>query len=165
MQYFGKLTGKVAGLIVGLSLLSGCAEHQTGYSYGMEEAGREQTVRYGAITRIDMVKIGGSKSGLGALSGAAVGGVAGSSIGQGNGSALGAIGGAIVGGLAGDAVEGSTTSAEGVNLFIKLCSGKVVSIIQPLDAKNPLRVRDSVVLLSNGRTTRVTYDPDKTCSD
>ena len=165
MQYFGKLAGKLAGLLVGLSLLSGCAEQLTGYSYNMGEAGREQTVRYGIITRIDIVRIEGSQSGLGALSGAVAGGAVGSTIGKGNGSTLATIGGAIVGGLAGDAVEKSTTFSQGVNLFIKLCSGRNISIIQALDAANPLREGDSVLVLSNGRTTRVIYDSDKTCFD
>jgi len=150
-------------LVSGLLLLSGCSNQLTGYNYSAGDARQVQTVRYGHVTQIQMVKIDGSESGVGALGGAAVGGIAGSAIGGGRGSLLGAVGGALAGGLAGNAIEGATTSKQGVNLFIRLCSGRTISVVQQLDKQNPIRIGDPVSVLSGGRNTRVTYDPNAQC--
>ncbi len=148
-----------------LLLLGGCANELTGYNYSASDARSVQTVSYGTITDIQMVKIDGSKSGLGLLGGAATGGVAGSSIGKGRGSLLGAIGGAIIGGIAGEAVEGAATKKQGINMFIRLCSGKTISVVQELDKNNPIREGDPVAITQNRETVRVTYDPKAFCAD
>ena len=155
--------GKTLMLGIGILLLSGCANQLTGYDYSAGDTRRVQTVEYGHISQIEMVKINGSNNGVGSLGGAAAGGIAGSSIGGGKGSLLGAVGGAIIGGIAGNAIEGATTSKQGVNLFVRLCSGRTISIVQQLDTNNPLRVGDPVTVLSGGNATRVTYDPNGTC--
>lgn len=156
---------KAVLLSAGMLLLSGCANEMTGYNYSASGTRQVQTVDYGQVTQIQMVKIDGSKSGVGALGGAAAGGIAGSSIGGGTGSMLGAVGGALIGGIAGSAIEGATTSAQGVNLFVRLCSGRTISVVQQLDKNNPIRIGDPVSVLSSGNMTRVTYDPNSQCSN
>lgn len=150
-------------VLTGFLFLVGCTNQLTGYNYSASDTRRAQRVEYGRITEIQMVKIDGSQSGVGTLGGAAIGGIAGSAIGGGRGSLLGAVGGAIAGGVAGNAIEGAATSKQGVNLFIRLCSGKTISVVQEQDKNNPIRVGDSVSVISGGGSTRVTYDPQARC--
>ena len=71
-------------------------------------------VQSGYVESVRAVQIEGTKTGIGAASGAALGGVAGSAIGHSTRShALGAIGGVVLGGLGGAAVEEATTQRAG----------------------------------------------------
>jgi outer membrane lipoprotein SlyB len=60
--------------------LTGCASDLSGESYSRSEARTVQRVEYGIIDQLRPVKIEGTKTPIGAGAGAAVGGIAGSSI-------------------------------------------------------------------------------------
>ncbi len=89
----------VASLAAPVFLLAGCANKSASssvYSYG--QAQREQIVRLGTVVSVRAVTIQEDQnSGVGTVGGAALGGVAASSIGGGRGSILASIGGAILG--------------------------------------------------------------------
>src|SRR5678815_5694589 len=86
-------------------VLAGCVSQKTGDVYTRDEALREQSVLRATVESVRPVKIEGTRSGVGAVAGGAVGGVAGSTVGTGKTSSVAAVAGALGGGLAGQALE------------------------------------------------------------
>jgi len=140
----------------GILALTGCAvqPHSANVYRGSQTMG-EQSVRMGVVESIRNVMIDNGQSGVGTLGGAALGGLAGNTIGRGNGSVAGAIGGAIAGGLIGQQVEKNMSTKPGLEITVKLDDGNLTAITQ--DADEQFNVGDRVRLLSSGRTTRVTH--------
>lgn len=155
MEFFMK---KIAILFVAASatvLLTGCPAGLGSKDYSREQARTAQDVQMGVVESVRVVKIEGTKSGVGTVAGAAVGGVAGSTVGSGKGSWVGAGVGAVLGGLGGSAAEEAATRQEGVEITVKLDSGRMIAITQAPDEE--FRVGDRVRVLSGGGTTRVTH--------
>lgn len=113
----------------------GCAPSMSGSSYSRYEAREAQEVRMGYVESVRNVTIEGTRSGVGTLSGAALGGLAGSNVGGGRGriAIAGAIGGAVVGGVVGSAVEEGVTRQPGLEITVRLDSGRMVSVTQAAD--------------------------------
>ncbi|NWG39714.1 MAG: glycine zipper 2TM domain-containing protein, partial [Hydrogenophilaceae bacterium] len=107
------------------------------------------------VESVRKVKIEGTKSPVGAGAGAVVGGVAGSTVGSGKGSTIGAAVGAVLGGLGGAAAEEAITRQEGIEITVKLDSGRLLAVTQAAD--EAFRVGDRVRVLTGGGTTRVTH--------
>lgn len=152
----GKLLASL--LLLGSLALGGCAI--PGLGSGDYERGQtrgEQTVRTGVVDSVRGVRIDGTRSGVGAIGGAAIGGVAGSSIGRGNGSTLAAIAGAIAGGVAGQAAEQNVTKKQGVEITVLLDGGKMIAVTQEVETDQIFKPGDRVRVLSGGGTTRVTH--------
>ena len=146
----------LAGAIAGVLILSGCAvQPNSANVYQSRQTMGEQSVRMGVVESLRNVLIDKGQSGVGTLGGAALGGLAGSTIGRGNGSIAGAIGGAIAGGLIGQNVEQNMNNKPGLEITVKLDNGNLTAITQ--DADEQFYVGERVRLLSNGRTTRVTH--------
>jgi outer membrane lipoprotein SlyB len=101
------------------AVLAGCAASQSGSAYSRAE------------TR--QVQIEGTKTPVGTVAGAAVGGIAGSSVGGGKGQAVGAVLGAVGGGLAGAAVEEGVTRKTGLEITVRLDSGRMIAVTQVAD--------------------------------
>lgn len=145
----------VIGISLSLLTVAGCANQSASssvYTYG--QAQREQIVRYGTVVSVRPVTIQTDKSsGVGALGGAALGGVAGSSIGGGNGQILAAIGGALLGGLAGNAVENQVGRTQGLEITVRLDNGETRVIAQAADVA--LSSGQRVQVVSGGGPTRV----------
>ncbi len=150
------LSTTLTSLLAAGLVLSGCAvqPHSANVYSGRQTMG-EQSVRMGVVESIRNVVIDNGQSGVGTLGGAALGGLAGSQVGQGNGSIAAAIGGAIAGGLIGQHIEQSANSRPGLEITVKLDNGNLTAITQ--DADEQFNIGDRVRLLSNGRTTRVTH--------
>ena len=92
-------------LVTLLVFQNNCSLH-SGSIYEREEMGQPQSYSKGVIVSVRSVSIKGSQSGVGVVSGAVTGGLAGSKVsGDQTKSAIGAIGGAIVGGLVGAKAE------------------------------------------------------------
>jgi outer membrane lipoprotein SlyB len=115
------------------ALLAGCASSRSGEVYSRDQARRAQTVQLGTVEFVKGVKIEGTKSGLGTTAGGIAGGVAGSTIGGGSGRTLAALGGAIVGAVAGTAGEEALTRRDGLEITVKLDSGRVLAVVQEAD--------------------------------
>ena len=137
-----------------VTVLAGCAPGLGSGSYTREQARREQTVRMGYVESVREVKIEGTRSGVGAATGAVAGGIGGSTIGHGRGSAVAAVAGAVVGGIAGQAAEQGITAKRGVEVTVKLDNGSMVAITQ--EADETFRPGERVRILSDGATSRVT---------
>lgn len=136
-------------------LLVGCASGVGSKDYSREQARSAHEVQMGVVESVRSVNIEGTKSVVGTGAGAIVGGVAGSKIGGGRGSIIGATAGAVLGGLGGAAAEEAITRQEGLEITVKLDSGRMIAVTQAAD--EDFRVGDRVRLLTGGGATRVTH--------
>lgn len=135
--------------------LAGCASGLGGGTYERGEARRAMTVQYGSVEAVRMVQLEGTKSPVGTVAGAAVGGIAGSGIGGGRGQAVATVLGAVVGGMAGSAIEEGVTRERGVEVTVRLDSGHLLAVVQG-DEGEGFRPGERVRVLRDGGTTRVT---------
>ncbi len=133
--------------------LAGCATSKSGDVYSREEALREQTVRLATVESVRPVTIQGTRSGIGAASGAVVGGVAGTGVGHGKGSTIAGVLGAVGGGVAGQAIEEGTTRKNGVEITVRLDNGELRAIVQ--EEADKFVAGQRVRLLTSGGVTRV----------
>lgn len=133
--------------------LAGCATSKSGDVYSRDEALREQTVRLATVESVRPVTIQGTRSGIGAASGAVVGGVAGSGVGHGRGSTIAGVLGAVGGGVAGQAIEEGTTRKNGVEITVRLDNGELRAIVQ--EETDKFVPGQRVRLLTSGGVTRV----------
>lgn len=148
--------GMVLSILLAIATVAGCATSGLGggdYSRGQTRG--EQSVRLGVVEQVRKVKIDGTRTGTGAAAGAVLGGVGGSAAGGGRGQVVTTIAGAIVGGIVGQAAENAGTSKDGVEVTIKLESGKLIAITQEADEQ--FNVGDRVRVLSGGGVTRVSH--------
>ena len=135
--------------------LTGCISGLQGSTYSRSEARQVQEVEFGTVLSTKPVVIEGKQSGAGQLPGAIIGGVVGSSVGEGKGqqifTILGAVGGAVVGSM----IEEQATRSQGLELTIKMDSGKTLSIVQEVDNVNVFREGQRVRVLTQGALARV----------
>jgi outer membrane lipoprotein SlyB len=137
-------------------VLAGCAyPPQSASVYHYYQTQNEQTVRTGTVESIRNVTIVYPESGVGPVSGAALGGLAGSTAGSGTGQAAAVVLGALAGGLIGQRVEQGANTKPGFEITVHLDSGELLAITQANDEL--FQPGERVRLLSNGATTRVTH--------
>lgn len=145
--------------LLGIALLSlflgACASSNSGGVYTRDEARKVQTVRMGVVESVRAVKLEGTKTPIGTAAGAAVGGVAGNSIGKGDDNIIGAVIGAVVGGLAGSAIEEGMTRKDALEITVKLDNGTLIAIVQEADEQ--FNAGDKVRLIESGGTSRVSH--------
>ncbi len=147
----GLLVGSVLGVT---TLLGGCLKELTGSNYDRYEARTMQTIQFGEIVEIEMVKLDGTESGVGSLAGAATGGIAASNIGGGRGQGLAMIAGAVAGGVLGNYAERKSTETNALNFTVRLDNGSFISVVQQPEG-NSLLVGDRVKVMTQGRTSRI----------
>jgi len=147
-------TFAVALLAASSLLLAGCPAGLGSKDYSRSQARTVQEVQMGIVESVREVTLEGTKTPIGAGAGAVVGGVAGSTVGGGRGSVVGATVGAVLGGLGGAAAEEAVTRQKGVEITVKLDSGRMIAITQAADQE--FRVGDRVRVLTGGGVTRVT---------
>jgi outer membrane lipoprotein SlyB len=92
---------------------------------------------------------------VGTVAGGAVGGVAGSEVGGGKGAAVGAVLGAVAGGMAGAAAEELITRKPGIEVVVRLDSGRTIAVVQE-DTGEAFARGDRVRVLESGGQARVT---------
>jgi outer membrane lipoprotein SlyB len=148
-------TTLIATALLASAVLAGCASPGLGGgNYTRSQTRGEMNVRLGTVETVRDVVIDASNSGTGTLAGAALGGVAGSTLGRGDrASAAGAIAGAVIGGIVGSGVEKSSNDRKGIEVTVKLEGGKLVAITQEKDEE--FKVGDRVRILSGQGVTRV----------
>ncbi|MCK9533868.1 MAG: hypothetical protein M0Q98_04145 [Pseudomonas sp.] len=136
-------------------LLSGCASSLTGDTYSRADARQVQTIRMGTIESLRPVRIEGTKTPIGAGTGAVVGGIAGSTVGGGRGSAVAAVIGAVAGGLAGAATEEGITRTQGVEITVREDDGALRAYVQAVDPNQVFRVGQRVRITNVNGQSRV----------
>jgi len=133
--------------------LGACAPTNTNSTYTSADIGRTAQISYGVIVSMRPVTVQAQNTGVGALGGAAVGGVAGSFIGRNNVGAniLGAVGGALIGGLAGNAIENSAGRGQAIEFIIQEDGApQPISVVQTNE--DDFRPGERVVLTRGART-------------
>lgn len=145
----------VTGVVVTSVMLGGCASPGLGGgNYTRAQVRGEQTVRLGVVENVRDVVIDARDTGTGTMAGAAIGGLAGSTVGGGyKANAAGAIAGAVIGGIVGSSVEKNANDRRGVEVTVRLEGGKLIAITQEKDEE--FRVGDRVRILSGQGATRV----------
>jgi outer membrane lipoprotein SlyB len=137
-----------------LGLLAGCATSDSAAVYSKGQMRQAQNVEVGTVVSVQNVKMEGKNNELLTLGGAALGGLAGSKVGQGNGAIAGAIVGALAGGFGTEAVQRGAGSKAALEVTVKLDrTGRMVSIVQ--DADIPLATGQRVRVLTGGGNDRV----------
>jgi outer membrane lipoprotein SlyB len=137
------------------ALLAGCASGLGSGDYERREARRVQEVRMGVVESVRAVKLEGTDSGVGTVAGGVVGGVAGSNVGGGKGAAIGAVLGAVAGGIAGKATEEVATRKPGIEITVRLDSGRTIAVVQE-DTGEAFNRGDRVRMLESGGQARIT---------
>lgn len=152
-----QLIRTAVGMLLMALVLSGCASSLSGGAYSRSQARGAQDVQLGTVQAAREVLIEGTKSGVGTISGGALGGIAGSSIGGGSRArAAAAIGGALLGGLLGAATEEGITRQRGVEVTVRLDSGRTLAVTQGADEVFSPGERVRVLTAYDG-TTRVAH--------
>lgn len=150
------MKSKIILLFVSLGLtilLSGCASSLSGSVYSRSDARKVQNVQVGTVESVKPVKIEGTKSGIGTAAGGVAGGVLGSTVGEGSGSKIGAVVGALGGAAAGSAIEEGVTRKDGIEIIVKLDSGKTIAVVQAADVT--FSKGEKVNLIKRNSTIRV----------
>lgn len=140
--------------------LLGCANQtQTGNAYTASQSRQAQTIQRGKVISVKDVEVTPQQTGIGALAGGALGGVAGSNNGRAgsNQSAASSIVGMVIGGVAGSMIDKKINTLKGQEISILLTSGTEIAIVQEIDEKEgPYIVGEQVRVLTNpGGTSRV----------
>lgn len=138
----------IAALTLVCLAAAGCQSSLSGDTYSRDQARREMSVRLGTVEAVREVTIEGTKSNIGTATGAAVGGLAG-----GRGSTAGAIAGAVVGGVAGALIEEGATRRSGLEITVRLDTGRVIAIVQ--EGGEKFAVGERVRLVGASTNTRV----------
>jgi outer membrane lipoprotein SlyB len=140
------------------AVLAGCAQPTlTGTTYSRGEVRQAQTVQMGYVESVTPVVIEGRTDGIvGVGTGAAVGGILGRGVGGGRGRDLATVAGVVAGGVAGQRVEEATSRRQGVELTVRLDSGRIVSVVQEADPNQDFWPGQPVRVLGQGGTMRVT---------
>ena len=142
----------LAAVALALSLAACAPAGPSGYN--VYETQRAQRVEMGVVESVRGVQINARDSGVGTVGGAALGGLAGSAIGQGNGNVAAVIAGAILGGVAGNAIERDANRRNGVEVTVRLDNGRMLAVVQQ-DSGDVMRPGDRVRVMSDGYATRV----------
>lgn len=148
-------------LLIALSLSSlallgsGCARSLAGDSYSREEAQRPISFREGVVLEVRKVRLQGTDSKVGVVSGAVVGAAAGSGVGQGRGAIVAGVLGAVVGGIAGAAAEEGFTREDAWEITVRMNSGEAQVFVQEIGKDDKFAPGDRVRVLSSGGKTRV----------
>ena len=145
----------LAVLVVASLVISGCASGTGGRDYTRAQARVVQEIEMGRVENVREVRIEGTKTPIGAGAGVIVGGVAGSSVGGGRGTAIGATVGAVLGGLGGAAAEEAVTRKAGLEITVRLDSGRLIAVTQT--AGESFRQGDRVRVLTGDGVTRVSH--------
>ena len=144
--------------IIALALALGACATSNPHVVPVYHAQRAAHVYDATVLAVRPVTIDGIQSGVGAFSGAVVGGIAGSTVGGGSGAAVATVLGAVVGGVAGNAIERDATRQNGVEIVVQLRDGQRRAVVQGAtdDVWAP---GDPVMLIVSGPTARIARAP------
>jgi len=146
--------------IAGAASLTGCvvANPNTVSAY---DAQRMSTVIDATVLSVRPVTLQGRDTGVGTVSGAVIGGIAGSNVGGPRTGGIVGIAGAVVGGLIGNAVERDVTQQQGVEILLQLKNGDRRQVVQGIGS-DTFAAGDPVILVTTGGRTRVMRAPPVT---
>lgn len=143
--------------VAGAVSLTGCvvANPNTVSAY---DAQRMSTVIDATVLSVRPVTLQGRDTGVGTVSGAVIGGIAGSNVGGPRTGGIVGIAGAVVGGLIGNAVEHDATQQQAQEILLQLKNGDRRQVVQGIGADS-FNAGDPVILVTTGGRTRVMRAP------
>lgn len=144
---------RIIGITLVAAFLGACAAG-SGMNQPSPQLG-EQQIQFGNIVQINPVTLEGDHQlGLGAIMGAAAGGLLGSLVGGGSGRDVAIVVGAIGGGVVGNKVQNNYADKQaGSHVIVRLDNGVHVAITQPFNAD--LYVGERVMIQGSGQNARV----------
>lgn len=150
----------VVAAVAALGSMTGCvvANPNTVSAY---DAQRMSTVIDATVLSVRPVTLQGRDTGVGTISGAVIGGIAGSNVGGPRTGGIVGIAGAVVGGLIGNAVERDATQQQGVEILMQLKNGDRRQVVQGI-GQDSFAPGDPVILVTTGGRTRVMRAPPVT---
>jgi len=125
------------------------------------DAQRMSTVVDATVLSVRPVTLQGRDTGVGTVSGAVIGGIAGSNVGGPRTGGIVGIAGAVVGGLIGNAVERDATQQQGLEILLQLKNGDRRQVVQGVGT-DAFAAGDPVILVTTGGRTRVMRAPPVT---
>jgi outer membrane lipoprotein SlyB len=141
--------------VLGVVALAACTPQPGPSTFSQGETMRAQPVQFGTVESVRPVTIRPGQTRLGAVTGAVVGGVAGTALGNNTASrVVGGTTGAVAGGAAGSALQGSQRT-NGVELTVELDNGTMIAVVQPGDPRD-FRQGDRVRVTGEGENVRIT---------
>lgn len=148
----------LAALLAGLTALTGCSTSSPDV-IDRADAQRLSTVTDAIVLSVRPVVIDGSQSGAGGITGAVVGGIAGTSVGgRREAGAVGVLA-AVAGAAAGNAIERMSTREQAVEILVQLArTGERRAIIQA-QGQEQLQPGDAVLLIGSAGKIRVMKAP------
>ena len=137
--------------LLAVVLLAGCA----GGSYHTEPLPVEPE-RGGVVEEVRRVPLGDRGGSIaGAVVGGGAGAAAGSAVGSGRGSQAATVAGAVAGTIAGSVLASNAARREGLEITVRLDSGRQILVLQP--DGDTFKPGDRVRVLSDKQGTRVTH--------
>jgi outer membrane lipoprotein SlyB len=146
--------------VAGATSLTGCVVAPPN-SVSAYDAGRMSTVVDATVLSVRPVTLQGRDTGVGTVSGAVIGGIAGSNVGGPRTGGIVGIAGAVVGGLVGNAVERDATQRAAVEILVQLKNGDRRSVVQ-VAGPEAFAVGEPVIMVTTGGRTRVMAAPPVT---
>jgi outer membrane lipoprotein SlyB len=141
-------------LVLVCVVMSGCESNPTPNTFNRSEVGVARSVQPGTVIGLRDVSIQSDQRTVGPAAGAAIGGIAGSTLGGGSrANAVGAIAGGVAGGALGNAV--TRGGRPGVEVTVRLDTGATIAVTQDGNS-GQFGIGDRVQVSSDGNTTRVT---------
>jgi len=117
-----------------VSMLAGCVSpNMSGSSYNMGEARRSMEIRMATVESVRAVKLESHDQTVGAMTGAAAGGIIGAGMGGGRGNKLATLGGVVAGGVLGAVAEKNLNSQEALEIVVKTDDGRMFAVVQGKD--------------------------------
>ncbi len=126
----------LALLLMASPLAGGCTPRVGGNDYVVSGAQGSYDVEYGTVVSFRHVRINNESSGkelIGAGAGGVLGGVLGNAIGGGSGRTIATVVGALGGAALGAAGANNMGNQNGVEVVVKLDSGRTLAVVQGAD--------------------------------
>jgi outer membrane lipoprotein SlyB len=143
-----------AAAAIAAAALAACAPQQSGDVLAANQALTAQEVQFGTVTGARNVQLSGGQGSQ--LAGAVVGGIAGAAlgnqVGRGTGQDVATGVGAVAGTVAGQAAGRAAGSAQSIEWFVRLDSGRNLAVIQ---GEPVFAVGQRVRVISGGGQTRL----------
>jgi outer membrane lipoprotein SlyB len=141
-------------VLASTAFLGGCASSSPD-TITRNQAMRTQYAMTGTIESTRQMQIEGNQSGVGAVTGTVIGGIAGSSVGHKRANIAVGVLGAVLGGVAGNAIEKYATGENAVEMVVQLTNGSRIAIVQAAGSQG-LMPGDRVNLIGSPGAYRVT---------
>lgn len=138
-----------------LAVLSGCGPSYSPNTYDAAAMQQANLVQRGVVIGVRAVKVSANDT-VGTVTGAAAGGIAGSTVGDsGTLKALSALGGSVVGGLVGSGVQHAQGDMNAFEYIVRESNNNLVSVTQR--DKVPLPIGQKVLVIA-GKQARIVTD-------